>query len=90
MGMLETYMKRVPDGKQLSDFLSEVEVRVADRAAGDYGEERAEGHEVRAVTAASFDEDWSMQENLKQNDEVREKYRRLAGEGKVIYVEIDW
>ncbi len=90
MGMLETHMKLVPDGITLPDYLATVGVRVAERAAGDFGEARAEGHEVRAVTATSFDEDWSQQENLKQTDEVREKYRRLAGEGKVIYVEIDW
>jgi hypothetical protein len=39
---------------------------------------------------SNFEEYWEHQENLKKNDEVKQKYLDLSKQGKVIFVEIDW
>lgn len=84
MGMLETWMKRVPDGKQPHEFIKEVHDYMHDYSEG------ADGYEVKWVNEENFDECWQEQENLKTSDQIREKYRDLSKQGKVVFVQIDW
>lgn len=78
-------MKKLPDGKQMHEYIKEMRCRL-----DDYTEEGCEGYEIYIVNENNFDEYWSQQENLKQTDEVRQKYLELSKQGKVIFIEIDW
>lgn len=82
--MLETWMKRVPDGKQPEEFLKDVHNYMHDYAEG------ADGYEVKWVHNDNFEECWEEQENLKRNTDVYNKYKLLAQNGKVVFVQIDW
>ena len=82
--MLETWMKKVPDGKQPHEFLKEVNSYMDDYAEG------ADGYEVKWVDDNNFEECWEEQENLKRNTEVYNRYKILAKNGKVVFVQIDW
>ena len=83
--MLEQHMKKLPDGKQMHEYIKELYSKL-----NEYTEEGCEGYEVYVVDQNNFQEYWEQQENLKQTDEVREKYYNLAKEGKVVFIEIDW
>jgi hypothetical protein len=85
MGMLEQHMKKLPDGKQMHEYLKEMHSRLRE-----YTEDGCEGYEIYVVDENNFEEYWEQQENLKKTDEVRQKYLDLAKQGKVIFVEIDW
>jgi len=82
--MLETWMKRVPEGKDSPTFLKEVHDYMHEYAEG------ADGYEVKWVNEENFDECWKEQENLKTSDQIREKYRDLSKQGKVVFIQIDW
>ena len=84
MGMIQTFIKKTPEGKTPWEFRSEVEKRLPEYSVG------ADGAIVGFLTPDNFDEHWDNQENLKKTDEIRDKYRKLTSEGKVIFVEIDW
>jgi len=85
MGMLEQHMKKLPDGKQMHEYIKEMNSRLRE-----YTEDGCEGYEIYVVDENNFEEYWSQQENLKQTDEVKQKYLDLSKQGKVIFVEIDW
>ena len=82
--MIQTLMKKVPEGKTLQQFIKEVEARLPEYSDG------AEGAEVIVVTPENFNDLWNGQENLKKEPEIEAKYRKLAAEQRVIAVEIDW
>ena len=82
--MLETWMKKIPDGKDLPTFIKEVHDYMGDYAEG------ADGYEVKVVGEKDFEECWEEQENLKRNTEVYNRYKILAKNGKVVFVQIDW
>jgi len=84
MGMLEIWMKKVPDGKQPHEFIKEVRAYMDDYAEG------ADGYEIKWVDENNFEECWEEQENLKRNTDVYNRYKILARNGKVVFVEIDW
>jgi hypothetical protein len=84
MGMLETWMKKVPEDKQPHDFYKEVHSYMGDYAEG------ADGYEIKWVTLDNFEECWEEQENLKRNSDVYNRYKLLAQNGKVVFVQIDW
>lgn len=86
MGMIQTFMKRVPEGKTAAQYSGEVH----ERAKEQIYEEGGDGCECEILTPAKFEEIWEDQENLKKTDEIKEKYRKLTEEGHVIYLEMDW
>lgn len=91
MGMLQVQMRKAPDGKTPTEFLREVEARCNVLASqGDADGDRPEGATAFILTPEKFEETWASQENLKQTPEIKEKYRQLTLEGKVIVAEIDW
>lgn len=86
MSMIECHIKKVPDGKTLQEYLKEVRDNMH---YGDYAE-GAENWIVDPLTEQNFEEYWELQENLKQTDEIKQKYFNLAKQGKAILVEIEW
>jgi hypothetical protein len=83
--MLECYMKKVPEGTRVGEYISEIERRLDN----DYAED-AENYSVELANELNFDECWDLQENLKRTDEIKQKYYALMKEGKVVYIEIEW
>ncbi len=86
MGMIETHMKKVPDDKTALQYATEV----LDRAKEKIYEDGGDGCECEILTPAKFEQIWNDQENLKKTDEIKEKYRQLTSEGRVIFLEMDW
>lgn len=82
-------MKKVPDDKTPGEFAGEVEMRAQAQMDEDAGSSH-DGCDCRVLKPEDFDEAWNDQENLKDTEEVREKYRKLTEEGRVILLEMDW
>jgi hypothetical protein len=89
MGMLQTIMKNTPEGKIPSEYAGEVYARAVAQMDEDSGSSH-DGCECWVLKPEQFDEYWESQENLKNTDEVREKYRKLTDEGRIIVLEMDW
>jgi len=88
MGMLETRIKRVPDGKDKADVMRQLRLELED-----YFEDSGnscDDYKVAELKPEDFDEIWEVQETYKNTPEIKEKYRGLAKEGKLIHIEIDW
>jgi len=88
MGMLETQIKRIPEGKTKSEYIQNLLSQLEDHFS-DY-ENSCDGYEVRTLTEENFNEVWEVQDTYKNTPEIKEKYKGLAKEGKLIYVEIDY
>ena len=88
MGMLETQIKRIPEGKTKSEYiqklLRDLEVYFSDSYVS------CESYEVKTLTESNFDEVWEVQETYKDTPEIKAKYKNLAKEGQLIYIEIDY
>lgn len=89
MGMIQTLMKKVPDDKSADVFAGEVAARAKAQMDEDAGNSH-DGCDCRVLKLENFDEAWNDQENLKDTPEIREKYRQLTQEGRVILLEMDW
>lgn len=88
MGMLETRIKRVPDGKDKADVMRQLRSELED-----YFEDSGnscDDYKVTMLMPEDFDEVWEVQETYNNTPEIKEKYRGLAKEGKLIHIEIDW
>jgi hypothetical protein len=88
MGMLETQIRRVPEGKTREELIRQTLDKLADYFS-DY-ENSCESYSVRPLTEQNFNEVWEVQETFKNTEEIRQKYMNLAREGKLVYVEIDY
>ena len=84
MGMLQSWMRRVPDGMEPQAFVSSIERNLPQFAEG------ADGWKVELVKPERFAECWLDQENLKRTPDVEAKYLALAQQGQVVFVEVDW
>jgi hypothetical protein len=88
MGMLETQIKRIPEGKTKSEYiqklLRDLEVYFSDSYVS------CESYEVKTLTESNFDEVWEVQDTYKDTPEIKAKYKNLAKEGQLIYIEIDY
>jgi hypothetical protein len=85
MGMIQTILRKVPDGVTPSAYMKTLHTQAYNNIEGDY-----EDYEIFAVKPERFDEIWSTQKTFKDTPEIREKYRGVASEGNLIAVEIDW
>jgi hypothetical protein len=45
---------------------------------------------VRSLTEENFDEAWKVQDTYKDTPEIKQKYKNLAKEGQLVYIEIDY
>ena len=88
MGMLETRIKRVPEGKDRNETARQLRLELEDYFS-DY-DNSCEDFKIGPLTEQNFDEVWEVQETYKNTPEIKEKYRGLAKEGKLVYAEIDW
>jgi hypothetical protein len=88
MGMLETRIRKVPDGMSSNEAIKRI-----NRDLEEYFDQRdnsCDGYDVDLLRESNFDEIWEVQETYKNTPEIKEKYRNLAKEGKLIYIEIDY
>ena len=86
--MLETRIKRVPDGKDRNETARQLRAELDDYFSDH--DNSCDDFKVGPLTGENFDEVWEVQETYKNTPEIKEKYRGLAKEGKLIYAEIDW
>ena len=86
--MLETRIKRVPDGKDRNETARQLRMELDDYFSDH--DNSCDDFKVGPLTGENFDEVWEVQETYKNTPEIKEKYRGLAKEGKLIYAEIDW
>jgi len=84
MGMIECFMRKVPDSQTAVKYMNTVARNI------DRNESEKEGYEVRTLKPEDFDWAWDAQDNLKKEADIREKYKLLTDQGRVIFVEIDW
>ena len=86
--MLETQIKRIPEGKTKSEYmqklLRDLEVYFSDSYVS------CESYEVKTLTESNFDEVWEVQDTYKDTPEIKAKYKNLAKEGQLVYIEIDY
>ena len=88
MGMLETRIKRVPEGKDRNETARQLRLELDDYFSDH--DNSCDDFKVGPLTGENFDEVWEVQETYKNTPEIKEKYRGLAKEGKLVYAEIDW
>ena len=88
MGMLETRIKRVPEGKDRNETARQLRMELDDYFSDH--DNSCDDFKIGALTEKNFDEVWEVQETYKNTPEIKEKYRGLAKEGKLVYAEIDW
>jgi hypothetical protein len=88
MGMLETQIKRIPEGKTKSQYMQSL-LNQLEEHFSDY-DNSCESYEVKTLTESNFEEVWEVQDTYKDTPEIKAKYKNLAKEGQLIYVEIDY
>ena len=54
------------------------------------GEEAIDDYAWHIVTPEGFEEDWFNDEKLKKTGEIKAKYRKLAKNNRVLFLEVDW
>ena len=88
IGMLETQIKRIPVGKTKSEYIQYLLNQLEDHFS-DFGNS-CESYEVKTLTEENFNEVWEVQDTYRDTPEIKEKYKNLAKEGQLIYIEIDY
>lgn len=86
--MIETRLKRVPEGKTLSETLINLRKDLDDYFSDH--DNSCENFTIKPVETENFDEIWSVQETYKDTPEIKEKYRALAKNKQLIMIEIDY
>lgn len=87
--MIEAHMRVVPEGQSAAKKMESIR-NALDEKFSEY-DESCEGYVVRLVTPETFNEDWQTQETYKNDvPAITEKYRGLAADGRLVYVEIDY
>ena len=54
------------------------------------GEEAIDDYAWHIVTPEGFEEDWFNDERLKKTGEIKAKYKKLAKNNRVLFLEVDW
>ena len=54
------------------------------------GEEAIDDYAWHIVTPEGFEEDWFNDEKLKKIAEIKAKYKKLAKNNRVLFLEVDW
>ena len=54
------------------------------------GEEPIDDYAWHIVTPEGFEEDWFNDEKLKKTGEIKAKYKKLAKNNRVLFLEVDW
>jgi hypothetical protein len=90
MGMLQVTIKKVSDHVDASDMVKRMMLSLEE-----YFEEQdnscdCESYNVGILREHNFEEIWEVQETYKNTPEIKEKYKNLAKEGKLIYIEVEY
>ena len=88
MGMLETQIKRIPEGKTKTEYIQNLLNQLQDYFRDE--ENSCESYEIKTLTESNFDEVWEVQDTYRDTPEIKSKYKNLAKENKLVYVEIDY
>lgn len=88
MGMLETQIKRIPEGKTSTEAIKQTLNKLEDYFS-DY-DNSCESYEVKTLTESNFEEVWEVQDTYKDTPEIKQKYLGLAKAGQLIYIQIDY
>ena len=88
MGMLETQIKRIPEGKTPAEAIKQTLNKLEDYFS-DY-DNSCESYEVKTLTESDFEEVWEVQDTYKDTPEIKQKYLGLAKAGQLIYIQIDY
>ena len=86
IGNEDTFLKldeatRICQAK-ISEYISEVKMEDGEEAIDDYA--------WHIVTPEGFEEDWFNDEKLKKTGEIKAKYKKLAKNNRVLFLEVDW
>jgi hypothetical protein len=88
MGMLETRIRKVPEGMSPSECLKRINSDLSDFF--ERQDNSCDSFEAAILNESNFDEIWEVQETYKNTPEIKAKYKNLAKEGKLVYIEIDY
>ena len=67
---------------KIAEYISEVKLEDGEEAIDDYA--------WHIVTPEGFEEDWFDDEKLKKTGEIKAKYKKLAKNNRVLFLEVDW
>lgn len=81
-------LRKVPDGKTSSDIIKSINIDLQNYFSE--SDNSCDEYRVGLVNASNFDEIWEVQETYKNTPEIKEKYRGMANDGKLVYAEIDY
>jgi hypothetical protein len=81
-------IRRIPEEKTSSEFIRKINSEL--ESYFDEQDNSCESYNVGLLKEFNFDYIWDIQETYKNTPEIKEKYRNLAKEGKLVYVEIDY
>ena len=85
---MEEQIKRIPEGKTKTEYIQKLLNQLEDHFS-DY-DNSCESYHVRSLTESNFEEVWEVQDTYKDTPEIKEKYKNLAKQGQLIYIEIDY
>jgi hypothetical protein len=88
MGMLQVTIKKVSDHIDANDMVKRM-VLSLEEYFNEY-DNSCESYNVGVLREHNFEEIWEVQETYKKTPEIKEKYRNLAKEGKLVFIEIDY
>ncbi len=81
-------IRKVPDGKTPTQMISLINSELNDHFT--QHDSFCESYNVGILKESNFEEIWDVQETYKNTPEIKEKYKNLAKEGKLVYIEIDY
>ena len=67
---------------KIAEYISEVKLEDGEEAIDDYA--------WHIVTPERFEQDWENDEKLKKTGEIKAKYKKLAKNNRVLFLEVDW
>ena len=88
MGMLQTMIRKIPDGKTSNEVIRNINSELDNHF--DEHDNSCDSYNVGILREHNFEEIWEVQETYKNTPEIKEKYKNLAKEGKLVYIEIDY
>lgn len=90
MGIVEQMIKEAPHNKAIKAFIGEFFTKVEHAVIEEYGLEGYDGIDMWLVNPNEFDAIWLSQCNIKRNNDTEDKWRKIAMDGRLICVEIDY
>jgi hypothetical protein len=88
MGMLQVMIRKVPDEKNASEIVKRIGLDLEEHFREQ--DNSCESYNVGLLREHNFDRIWEVQETYKNTPEIKEKYRNLAKEEKLVFIEIDY